>query len=289
MRTLIHLSDLHFGRTRPELLEPLIAAVNAASPDLVAISGDLTQRARVRQFREARRFLDRIAAPCLIVPGNHDVPLDNVALRLLAPWRRYRRWIGAELEPCFQDEELAVIGVNTVNPLDWQRGRIGRRAIMRACAALGGNDGRARIVVAHHPFAHLPEERKTLMRGAEAAIAALARCGADIVLCGHLHAWRAAPSGAGRERSPAVLLVQAGTGLSTRVRGEDNDFNLLRIRPGEVAIERFATMHDRADFCRVGSARFLRGPAGWKLAATQGSCAGAIAHPEEPHTSAPRL
>ena len=169
-------------------------------------------------------------------------------------------------------EELAVIGVNTVNPLDWQRGWISRRAIMRACAVLGGNDGRARIVVAHHPFAHLPEERKTLMRGAEAAIAALARCGADIILCGHLHAWRAAPSGAGRARSPAVLLVQAGTGLSTRVRGEDNDFNLLRIRPGEVAIERFATMQGRADFCQVGNARFLREPAGWRLAATQGSC-----------------
>ena len=99
MRTIVHLSDLHFGRTRPDLLEPLVEAVNGAAPDLVAVSGDLTQRARGRQFREARAFLDRLAAPCLVVPGNHDVPLDHLLLRLFGPWRRYCRLIGSELEP----------------------------------------------------------------------------------------------------------------------------------------------------------------------------------------------
>lgn len=272
MRTIIHLSDLHFGRTRPDLLEPLIEVVNDMAPDLVAVSGDLTQRARVRQFQEARAFLDRIEAPCLVVPGNHDTPLDNIPMRLFGPWRRYRRWIGEELEPGFQDEELSVVGVNTVNPLDWQRGRIDRHGVARICTALGGRDaGRTRIVVAHHPFAHAPEEQqKALMRGAGRAMAALAGCGADIVLSGHLHAWRAEPSGAGDADAPSMLLVQAGTGLSTRVRGEENDFNLLRVQPGEIAIERFAAPHGASAYARARSARFLRGPMGWQPASGQG-------------------
>lgn len=264
MRTIIHLSDLHFGRTRPDLLEPLIETVNGAAPDLVVVSGDLTQRARVWQFREARAFLDRIGAPCLVVPGNHDTPLDNIPLRLFGPWRRYRRWIGEELEPGFADEELAVVGVNTVNPLDWQRGRIDRHRVARICSALGGHAaGRTRIVVAHHPFEHAPEEQKALMRGAGRALGALAGCGADILLSGHLHAWRAEPSGPGDGKAPSMLLVQAGTGLSTRVRGEENDFNVLRVQPGEIAIERFAAPPGASGYSRARSARFLRGPTGW--------------------------
>lgn len=276
MRTIIHLSDLHFGRTRPDLLDPLVEAVNGAAPDLVAVSGDLTQRARGWQFREARAFLDRIEAPCLVVPGNHDVPLDNIGLRLFGPWRRYRRWIGPELEPGHEDEELRVVGVNTVNPLDWQRGRIDRHRVARICSALsdpGGDPGgeagtgRTRVVVAHHPFEHAPEQRdKALMRGARRALGALAGCGVDVVLCGHLHAWRAEPSGPGDAQAPSTLLVQAGTGLSTRVRGEENDFNLLRVRPGEITVERFAAPYGASAYARARSARFLRGPTGWQPA-----------------------
>jgi predicted phosphodiesterase len=267
MRTIIHLSDLHFGRIRPELLEPLLAIVNAAAPDLIAVSGDLTQRARVRQFREARAFLDRFTAPCLIVPGNHDVPLDNLALRLLRPWRRYRRWIGEDLNPGFQDEELTVVGINTVNPLEWQRGRIGKRAVARISSAFRDSDGRrVRIVVAHHPFAQVRTERKALMRGAAKAIAALAGFGTDVVLSGHLHAWRVAPHWAAYERSRGVLMAQAGTGLSTRVRGAENDFNLLRLEPDKIVVERFVATAGAVGFTRAQSARFRRTRQGWRPA-----------------------
>jgi 3',5'-cyclic AMP phosphodiesterase CpdA len=87
MRTLIHLSDLHFGRTDPEIIEPLVAQVHELKPDLVVVSGDLTQRARSSQFKEARAFLNMLPQPQLVVPGNHDVPLFNVAARLLQPLR----------------------------------------------------------------------------------------------------------------------------------------------------------------------------------------------------------
>ena len=75
MRTLVHLSDLHFGRIDTALLGPLRTAVLGTKPDLIAISGDFTQRARRSEFAEARRFLASLDAPKLTVPGNHDVPL----------------------------------------------------------------------------------------------------------------------------------------------------------------------------------------------------------------------
>ena len=131
MKRLLHLSDLHFGRDRPELLDPLIAQINGLAPDLVAISGDLTQRARDWQFMRAREMIDRIDAPCLIVPGNHDTPLDNLAERVLMPWRRYRKWIAADLEPQTHDPGWSVVGINSVNPLGWQRGRFSPRDIRR--------------------------------------------------------------------------------------------------------------------------------------------------------------
>lgn len=274
MKRVLHISDIHFGRDRPELLEPLLDAINGAGADLVAVSGDLTQRARHRQFRAAREFLDRIGPPVLCVPGNHDTPLDNLPQRIFRPWRRYRRYISRDLEPVFQDEEINVVGLNTVNPYDWQRGRAGRRALRRACAAFGEPRGRTRIVVAHHPFEHGPGATKSLTRGAERAIDALAGCGADVVLTGHLHSWGAAPF-AERKGRRGALQVQAGTGLSSRLRGEENDFNILIVEPGEITVERHATPDDGTKFVLARTQRFRLGDAGWSPAPETGGGNGA--------------
>jgi 3',5'-cyclic AMP phosphodiesterase CpdA len=259
-RRVLHVSDLHFGRDRPELLRPLIEAINEIGPDLVAVSGDFTQRARLGQFRAARAFLERLEPPWLAVPGNHDTPLDNLAVRLAAPWRRYRRYVAADLEPVWSDDAMVVAGVNTANPWSWQRGRIGRRAMRRVCDAFeGGHEGRARIVVLHHPLEHGPEVDKRLMRGAADALRALGGCGADIVLSGHLHSWHARPfAGAG-----GVLFVQAGTGLSTRVRGEPNDFNLLTVEGPRVTVDRWAAGEGAARFERVQGTAFEKRDGGW--------------------------
>ena len=93
MRTIVHLSDLHTGRVDPAILGPLTAAIGDAQPHLVVFSGDLTQRATRTQFREARAFLDNLTAPYLVIPGNHDVPLWNVARRFLTPLARYKRFV----------------------------------------------------------------------------------------------------------------------------------------------------------------------------------------------------
>lgn len=267
MARLVHISDLHFGRTRPELLRPLIAEVNALGADLVAISGDLTQRAWSSQFRAARAFLDRLEAPVLVVPGNHDVPRGNLFERVVLPWRRYRKWITADLEPAFTGDEMAVLGLNTVNPLAWQRGRIGGSALRRVARAFEEVDDKVRIVVAHHPLEQRPTDTKALMDGAARAAAAFAESGVDIVLTGHLHAWRAEPFAARTDRR-GVLQVHAGTGLSTRLRGEENDFNLLTVRADEVVVERYAAGYGAETFEPVHRAAFRSDSRGWHAVPT---------------------
>ena len=110
MRTLIHLSDLHFGRIDPTIVMRLLEFIRAAKPDLVAISGDLTQRARITEFQSARGFLDAIPFPQIVVPGNHDVPLHNLFSRFLRKLDRYKCFISANLEPFYCDSEVAVLG-----------------------------------------------------------------------------------------------------------------------------------------------------------------------------------
>lgn len=259
MRRIVHLSDLHFGRTSPALLQPLLDEVARLAPDLVAISGDFTQRARPAQFAEARAFLDRIAAPVLCVPGNHDTPLDNLFVRLFRPWARYRHYIDRTLEPTFSDDELLVAGVNTVNRFAWQQGRLSRRRLERLLAAFGPDDGRLRIVVCHHPLELLPGADKAPTRGAGRALAALRDCGADVVLCGHVHTVHHSPFSA----APGLLFIQAGTGLSTRLRAEDNSFNLLELDGDEARITAVSAGAD-ARFRALEAALFRKTVEGWR-------------------------
>jgi len=233
MTRLIHLSDLHFGRDRPELLDPLIEAVNAARPDLVAISGDLTQRARESQFSAARAFINRLDSPVLCVPGNHDVPVHLPLRRFLSPFHNYKRRISRDLAPVVQIPGMTVIGLNTVDLFRWQRGRIRSRQVRRACAIAGrAPEGDLIILVAHHPFEHAPGTEKRLMRGADKALKKLSGCGVDAILSGHLHIWRTEPFMT-RPVGAGILQIHAGTGLSTRQRGEPNDFACID-RDGEV-------------------------------------------------------
>lgn len=264
MRRVIHLSDLHFGRDRPELLEPLITAVNAISPDLVAISGDLTQRATAGQFRAAQVFLQRLNAPTLVVPGNHDIPLHNPIARILWPWRQYRRHISPRLEPSFEDGEVIVLGMNTVNRFAHQSGRVSGSALSRIDRTLGAMGNRVCLIVAHHPFEQQSTDRKRPTRGSEQAKEMMARMGVDAVLSGHLHSWRAAPFSYIDGRN-AVLQIHAGTGLSTRQRGEENDFNLLEIDTGAITVTRYAVASETDSFLPLQTRRFALGSGGWSV------------------------
>jgi predicted MPP superfamily phosphohydrolase len=131
MRTIVHLSDLHFGRVNPSLLDPLLTVVRDVAPDVVAISGDLTQRARSYQFQQARSFLDALPKPQIVVPGNHDIPLHNLFARFLEPLTKYKLYITDDLQPVYEDEEVAIVGVNTARSLTFKGGRINETQVSR--------------------------------------------------------------------------------------------------------------------------------------------------------------
>src|SRR4051794_13402333 len=147
MRTLLHISDLHFGRVDSRLVEALRASVEELRPDVIAVSGDLTQRAKRREFAAASAFLGSLRPPKIIVPGNHDIPLYNVFTRFGRPLDRYRRYIGSQIEPSFMDDEIAVVGVNTARSLTFKGGRINADQVKRARDLFCDAVSRVRILV----------------------------------------------------------------------------------------------------------------------------------------------
>lgn len=266
MRTLVHLSDLHFGRVDAALLGPLRERIGRIAPHLVVVSGDLTQRAKRRQFHEAKAFLDTLPKPQLVVPGNHDVPLYNVWQRMLSPLRKYRSIVTHDLEPSYIDEEIAVVGVNTARSLTFKHGKINDAQVEAVTRKIGGLHERvAKIVVTHHPF-DVPEghDETDLVKNAVAAMERLAASGADILLAGHLHTTRTSHS-ASRYRIPghSALIVQAGTATSVRGRGETNSFNALHITRAEIRIERWQWDPGSRAFELGATERFLHSPQGW--------------------------
>jgi 3',5'-cyclic AMP phosphodiesterase CpdA len=248
MATIAHLSDLHFGRHDPDVVASLELWLAVARPDLVVISGDLTQRARGGQFREARAFLDRLGRDglkVLAVPGNHDVPLYDVLRRFLAPLHRYRRYISEELCPRWEDDELVVLGINTARSLTFKDGSIAEEQLERIRRCFDAASTKLHVLVTHHPLLALPigEEGAATRTAKRSALAlrAAADAGVDLLLAGHFHRSHAVLGGWQEEAERAedhatnvgpALVVQAGTATSTRLRGDEaQSFNWLELHP----------------------------------------------------------
>ncbi|HEX2973959.1 MAG TPA: metallophosphoesterase [Tepidisphaeraceae bacterium] len=245
MRTIAHISDLHFGRVDPAVAEGLVGELGEKRPDVLVISGDLTQRARAGQYAQAAAYVGRLPRPQIIVPGNHDVPLFDVLRRIFFPLDRYRRYITADLEPYYRDDEVAILGINTTRRWTWRLGgfwkdgRISTEQLVDAKRRVGDLPERLfKILVTHHPFIPPPGERlHGIVGNAAGALNLLEQHGVDMLLAGHLHMGY---SGDVRSHFEAVkrsmLSVQAGTAISTRRRDEPNAYNLLSIGGDQVTI-----------------------------------------------------
>jgi 3',5'-cyclic AMP phosphodiesterase CpdA len=264
---LLHLSDLHFGRVDLSMVEPLVAAANALGPDLLVVSGDLTQRARRAEFRAARAFLDRLPRPRLVVPGNHDIPLWDVLRRFVSPLGRYRRYISSELAPFFENDDVSVLGINTARSLTRKYGRINAAQIAAARAVFArAKPDTIKVVVTHHPF-DLPPGLQShgIVGRSRMAMEGLAAAGVDLILSGHLHLQHV---GLTARRYPiqghCALLAQAGTTISTRGRGEANSFNVIRLRPLEITIQHYLWSAGRGVFEESAKERFVRKEGGWR-------------------------
>lgn len=234
MRLIAQISDLHFGRHDPAVVEALLASLNGSPLDLVIVSGDFTQRARTAEFEAARAFLDRLNARTLVVPGNHDVSLHNPLRRLFRPLRRYRRYISDEREPFFADEEIAVLGLSTVRRLTGKNGRVGWRQMDSIRRMFGGvATDRLKILATHHPLAMPPAaDPQDLVGRAEAALNVAAESGVHLLLSGHYHRSFSGEAPAHVARKRSLLVVHAGTAVSTRTRGgEVNSYNQIHFEP----------------------------------------------------------
>ncbi len=250
MTTLLHISDTHFGTEQAPVVDALLQLSKDLAPDLVVLSGDITQRARPAQFAAARRFLDALGVPFISIAGNHDIPLYNLATRLFFPYANYQREFGPVMEPVHDSAGLLVLGVKTTRRYRHAVGEVSAAQVARVAARLQkAAPNQLRVVVVHQPL-HVEgsAEVRHRLRGSDAALAAWAAAGADVVLGGHIHLpyvrelcpgralhATSAPStrtekGEGGDTECArIVIAQAGTALSNRLRhGMPNSVNVIR-------------------------------------------------------------
>jgi 3',5'-cyclic AMP phosphodiesterase CpdA len=246
----------------------VINAVHRIKPDVVTVSGDLTQRARPQEFTQAREFLDALPKPQIVVPGNHDVPMHNVYARFSQALTAYRNYVVDDLEPFYRDDEVAILGINTTRSLTIKGGRINEKQIARVEERFCDLSGDIfKVLVTHHPF-DLPEHygEPMLVGRAAKAMARFARCGIDVLLAGHLHVSHSGPTALRySDDGYSSIFVQAGTACSTRGRGEPNSFNVIRLARASIEIETLSTEGSKP-FERASAQRFVRSASGWKQA-----------------------
>lgn len=272
MATILHLSDLHFGAHLPKLVDAVVERAAIERPDLIVISGDFTQRAKTAEYEQAEQFLDRLREgghEVLAVPGNHDIPLYDVLRRFLSPLTRYKKYINEELCPFTELDGVSILGINTARSATFKDGSISHAQIRFITETFADTDpGNVRILVTHHPLFALPVgdgELGAPVDHQHDALAAIAEAGVDLLLAGHNHRASNEASelvkGSGR-----ALVIQAGTATSSRVRGENQSFNLLTVdaRGVTVTVESWSEDH----FERADSAHFKRSGDHWELGDT---------------------
>jgi 3',5'-cyclic AMP phosphodiesterase CpdA len=274
MTTLVHGSDLHFGKPHdPEMAEAFLEAIREVSPDLIVLSGDLTQRAKVREYREARAWLDRLPdVPVVVTPGNHDVPLYRVWERLFAPYRNYRDFIRDELDSVTRIPGVTVVALNSSAPhRAIVNGRLGEAQLGFAEAAFRESPpGDLKVLVAHHHLAPAPDyEGDRPLPRARQVLDRLEAMGVELVLGGHLH--RAYIGNSldvypGQDRDRGIVIVQSGTTTSRRGRAREaakNSFNIIRIGPEMLRVTHLMHFREAGGFAPLSMHHFPRGATQW--------------------------
>jgi 3',5'-cyclic AMP phosphodiesterase CpdA len=240
MARLFHISDLHFGLEDRAALEWLANLVRTEHPDAVVITGDLTMRARRREFAAATSWVKGLGVPVVIDPGNHDLPFYNLRERFTDPYRRFLAFQAQFERPLQLSSAMqgaAIIPLKTTARaqlrLDWSKGRVGTRALAATLAAVDALPAGTRaLITCHHPLTEAGTFGKALTQGGTRALAALAQRGVLAVLSGHVHD----PFDIMHPTAHGpVRMIGAGT-LSQRVRVTPPSFNELSFNDGELGL-----------------------------------------------------
>lgn len=266
MRKIAHISDLHFGAIDPLVLAALGKAIRATAPDVVVVSGDLTQRARDSEFRAARDFLRTLDYPQIVVPGNHDVPLYNLAQRAWQPFRRFQTYFGTGMTPVFTDAEIAIVGINTARAATFKDGRVNRGQVAEICRVLQHHSlGVTRIVVTHHPFeGPVAGLRAGSVGRAAMAMQGFSACGIDFILSGHLHTGTVGHTADHYDIDGySALMIQAGTASSHRRRTQSNSFNMIHTMGNSATLFVWTWNASQAAFLLAEQAAFQKTAGQW--------------------------
>lgn len=260
-----HISDIHFGASDPGVAALLVEQINATDIDAVILTGDLTQAGRKKEFHAAGEFVRRFAMPVLAVPGNHDAPVYNPALRMSDPWRRFRSYVQSDLCPVHEVNDVVILGLNSARrmrpSLNWSTGNLSSRQLAEASRALRRANGASlKLVAFHHPVLPGPGPAgEALIKRPELAMATLSEAGADALLTGHVHVANAQL----RETTAnPIIVAAAGTAASTRQRGETPSYNLITWTGEElhVGVQRYTDN----DFILERKFRFTRVNGKWR-------------------------
>ena len=274
MVTILHASDVHFGKPyNASVGEAFQVAAQAVPADLIVVSGDLTHRAKVQEFRAARAWLGRLPqVPLVVTPGNHDVPLYRVLERVIAPYRNYRTYISEQLDSITRIPGVIVVSLNSTAPLRAiVNGRIDRRQLAFAARVFREADpSDTRIIVAHHHFAPAPDyEDDSAMPRAREVLDALNEMQVELILGGHLHRSYIGNSldvYPGADREHGIVIVQSGTTSSHRGRARErakNSFNVVRIAADHLEITQFMYFSELGRFAPFSMHAFPRRSSGY--------------------------
>jgi 3',5'-cyclic AMP phosphodiesterase CpdA len=258
VRTIFHISDVHFGPPHlPRVSDGVVELVEERRPDVVVLSGDLTQRAKPEQFRQARRFVDRKPVPTLVVPGNHDVPLYRFWERIFVPFGAYQKHYGEELEPVYRDDELLIVGINTAFNWTWKDGRIKLSRLLEVGELLEqAPDHLLKVVVAHHHQIPPPNfGTQRVLSNAYEAIDLFSSVGVDLILSGHLHqAYIGNSEEFYPKGRPPVVILHSGTTTSNRGRmgeRERNTCNWIEVAEETLTVSHLRWHHQRERFLEL--------------------------------------
>ncbi len=267
MIRLLHLSDPHFGAADPVVAETFLQRARELAPDLTLLSGDLTMRARRSELAAARKFVDALPEPRLVIPGNHDIPgLNHPYDRFVRPFRRYRNSFGEPLEPEYRIPGLHVVGLNSTRAFgfhaDWSEGRLHAGQLQLAEFRFQNGPPAFRVLMLHHPLLAPEGHGRAVVDPLPELLAVIGRQRVDLVLCGHFH--RSHVATLGPDDSWNAVVSQAATVCSTRLQGEPQGFHEIRVSEASIGIVCHRLLAGR--FVEESVHSFSCGTSGWRAA-----------------------